>query len=88
MDVVSGLGESVHLEWSGDVDLNDGSIQRSHEAYIQRLKFIEKIGLRKRVTLHPDITTLESSLKDDLIFLSSGIKTDIENIAWISFPFL
>ena len=73
VDVVSGLGESVRLEWSGDVDLNDGSMQRSHEAYIQRLKFIEKIGLRERITLHPDITTLESGLKDDLIFLLSGV---------------
>ena len=45
---------------SSDVDLNDGSMQRSHEAYIQRLKFTEKIGLRERITLHPDITTLES----------------------------
>ena len=77
VDVVSGLGESVRLEWSGDVDLNDGSMQRSHEAYIQRLKFIEKIGLRERITLHPDITTLESGLKDDLVFLLSGVMNEI-----------
>lgn len=76
VDVVSGLGESVRLQWSGDVDLNDGSLQRSHEAYIQRLKFIEKIGLKERITLHSDVTSLETSLKDDLTFLLSGTVTN------------
>ena len=26
VDVVSGISESVCLEWSGDVDLNDGEV--------------------------------------------------------------
>ena len=46
-DVVKGLGESMRLQWSGDVDLADGALQRAHEAYTDRLKFIEKLGLGK-----------------------------------------
>ena len=33
-DLLSGLGESVKGEWSGDIDLNDGSIQ---QLYIYKL---------------------------------------------------
>ena len=40
VDVLPGLGESMRMEWSGDVDLNDGSLQRQYDAYIQRLDFI------------------------------------------------
>ena len=29
-DVIPGLTESVRLEWSGDVDLGDGSLQKQH----------------------------------------------------------
>lgn len=88
VDVVSGLGESVHLEWSGDVDLNDRSVQRSHEEYIQRLKFIEKMGLRGNLTLLPDLTTLESDLKDDLIFLLSGMNNKFYRCTVITLSFL
>ena len=27
VDVVSGISKSVYLEWSGDVDFNDGEVQ-------------------------------------------------------------
>ena len=32
VDVLPGLGESMRMEWSGDVDLNDGALQRQHSA--------------------------------------------------------
>ena len=73
VDVVAGLGESVRLEWSGDVDLNDGTLQANHEAYLQHLKFIETIGLKGEKTFLQDITQLESGVKEDLQFLLSGI---------------
>ena len=66
VDVVAGLGESVHLEWSGDVHLNDGTLQANHEEYIQHLNFIAMIGLRG------EKTKLESGLKEDLKFISYG----------------
>lgn len=48
VDVVSGLSESSHMEWSGDVDLNNGSIEEMHQAYINRLKFIDNVGVGTR----------------------------------------
>ena len=73
VDVVAGLGESVHLEWSGDVHLNDGTLQANHEEYIQHLNFIAMIGLRGEKTILPQITKLESGLKEDLKIILSGI---------------
>ena len=67
VDVVAGLGESVHLEWSGDVHLNDGTLQANHEEYIQHLNFIAMIGLRGEKTI---LTKLESGLKEDLKFIN------------------
>lgn len=32
VDLVPGLGESMRREWSGDVDLNDGSLQEQYNA--------------------------------------------------------
>ena len=36
VDIVSGLSESVTLEWSGDVDLNDGMVEKMHNTYLKR----------------------------------------------------
>ena len=44
-DVTEGLRESVQLQWSGDVDLNDGHIQHQYDMYQQRLKTCETFGL-------------------------------------------
>lgn len=44
VDLVPGVGKSMR-EWSGDVDLNDGSLQEQYNAYIQRLDFIKNLGL-------------------------------------------
>ena len=35
VDVVSGLGESIRGQWSGDVDLNDGSLNSLYCKYKQ-----------------------------------------------------
>ena len=45
---MEGLGESVKKVWTGDVDLADGELQKSYEAYLQRLEFVENIGLPPR----------------------------------------
>ena len=44
-DVLKGLKASTKMEWSGDVDLADGSLQMQHEKYRQRLKHAGKVGL-------------------------------------------
>ena len=42
--MVSGLGESVKGEWSGDVDLNDGKLQLLYEQYCDRKKSASLLG--------------------------------------------
>lgn len=41
-DVVEGLSESMSKVWSGDVDLADGELEKTYEAYRKRLNFVEK----------------------------------------------
>ena len=58
---------------SGDVDLNNGEVQKVRAAYLNRLKFIENI--RKNGSndqLQHDLTVLEKEFKEDLTFLSAG----------------
>ena len=64
-DLVSGLTESVRLEWEGDVDLDDGLLQESYDAYIQRLNFLEEIGVGSR----SDPASLDKDLKECLQIL-------------------
>ena len=37
-DLVKGLKESVKLQWSGDVDLNDGCLHKQYDEYKKRLE--------------------------------------------------
>lgn len=67
-DVLKGLKESTKMEWSGDVDLADGSVQKQHEKYKQRLDHASKVGLNRASTAREILT----SVKKDLEFLHSG----------------
>ena len=42
-DIVSGLEESVRLEWNGDVDMGDGDLQRVYSLYCNRLKALDAL---------------------------------------------
>ena len=46
VDLLSGLGESVKGEWSGDVDLNDGSTQQLYKSYRKQLDFLDGISVK------------------------------------------
>lgn len=73
--MVEGLGESTKKIWNGDVDLADGELQRSYEAYVQRLKFGEKVGLPPRSSredVSEDLQTVHASLAQDLETVYSG----------------
>ena len=37
--------ECVKLQWSGDVDLNDGQLQKQYEEYVSHLESVKKAGL-------------------------------------------
>lgn len=43
-DVVSGLEESVRLEWHGDVDYGNSEVQLLYNLYRHRLKVIDQIA--------------------------------------------
>lgn len=74
-DVGSGLSESTRGKWSGDVDLNDGTLQHSYEAYQQHLELIEQLGVGERAHLEAvaeDLLRLSSTLKEELDFVIVG----------------
>ncbi|XP_065892094.1 uncharacterized protein [Dysidea avara] len=71
-DIVKGLKESTKLQWSGDVDLADGALQKQYKAYQQRLDVTKAMGL-KRESRVQDLTTALSSLSKDLEFVQSEL---------------
>ena len=58
------------MKWSGDVDLNDGCLQRDCDAYHQRLEQIKEIGLSDQTNVCDQLRTLLDSLNRDLEFLN------------------
>ena len=73
--MVKGLKESTKLQWSGDVDLNDGKLQKEYEEYVSRLESVKKAGLVPECAsneLHPVRHILEDVTKD-LQYIQTGI---------------
>ena len=66
MDVVEGLSESVRLDWSGDVDLDDGSLQLQYETYITRLNFLKGLRLKDHTHLIQELQLNQEDLMCDL----------------------
>ena len=69
-DVVQGLGESTHWKWSGDIDLCDGELLKTYKEYIDRLSFIDGIGLNKR--------NCKNKIEEDLHSTILAIKKDLD----------
>ena len=59
----------MRMEWSGDVDLNDGALQQQYASYISRLKFIQGIGLGGNQL--QDLLSLHELLESDLTVTST-----------------
>lgn len=74
-DITAGLGESVRNEWSGDVDLADGTLETLQGEYMRRRAFVNGLGLEGRQgqwDVSTDLLTLHSELTADLNFIGSG----------------
>lgn len=74
-DVVAGLKESVEHQWSGDVDLNDGKLEKLHSQYMSRRNFIDGLNVgekRERLALLNDLQGVKTALIGDISFLSSS----------------
>lgn len=76
-DVVSGLTESMRGEWSGDIDLGDGSLQKQYKNYTNRVDLVKGIcqavcGPCQRSLTVKDLSSIQLSLKEDLLFIPAG----------------
>ncbi len=75
VDVVKGLFESTKGVWSGDVDLNDGQLERKFKEMHDRLLFVKDLGLSSRsgsVILMKDLEVLLEYSKEDSKFILHG----------------
>jgi len=62
----------VKQQWSGDVDLNDGSLQMQFAEYKDRLGKAEKVGIKKEKA-EENLDGVLQDLVKDLDFIHSGI---------------
>jgi len=77
-DLLSGLGESVRGEWSGDVDLNDGSTQQLYTNYRQQLDFLDGISIKvDDCNLKQDVEMLKLQTVKDIDFISASEFTSL-----------
>ena len=56
----------MRMEWSGDIDLNNGSLQEQNKTYIHRLDFIKCLGLGERKSYSLQDLAIHQDLADDL----------------------
>jgi len=68
-DVLPGLAESTRGVWSGDVDLNDGDLQKQYLEYQHRLNAIKQLSLTSRTGVIQQLATHSSKLRGDQEFL-------------------
>ncbi len=74
VDVVSGLTESMRLEWGGDVDQE---LLSQHEKYLSRVRMVKGMVRNlndsdQRSLTISDMVNIKASLDNDLVFISKG----------------
>ena len=76
-DITKGLDESVSGIWSGDINLNDGGLEKLYDSYVQRLNDAMEIGLpprHDRAIIIADLEKLLKQLSTDVSFITKGIQ--------------
>ena len=74
---MSDLVESVKHEWSGDVDLGDGAVQKEYATYLERLEFVDSLQLTcddKCLEMLSALKGVHTQLINDRDFIDSGMK--------------
>jgi hypothetical protein len=74
-DIQEGLKESMRNEWSGDVDLGDGTLGIKYSKYLEYLKLVHNIGLKDRASsdnIKEDLQQMCSQLSTESEFLTNG----------------
>ena len=74
---MKGLCESTRGVWSGDIDLNDGELDKLFQSMQKRLAFIQSLGLKERREVNVLIADLEVLLENssddkDFVLKSKG----------------
>lgn len=72
---MKGLCESTKGVWSGDVDLNNGELQKLYRDHLARLEFIDAIGVNGRAergVLKSDLEEMLHNLVEDVEFCRNG----------------
>ena len=64
----------MQLEWSGDVDLNDGTLGQSYSKYRNRLQRIASFGVGTRADTSSLLPVFTSEITEDLQFVQNGDK--------------
>lgn len=59
------------MQWNGDVDLADGSLQKQYEEYKKRLEKAKVIALNHQVA-YQELEEVLLDIEEDLEFLHSG----------------
>ena len=65
------MKESTKLQWNGDVNLADGSLQKQYEEYKNRLEKAKVIALNRQVA-DKELEEVLLDIGEDLEFLHSG----------------
>ena len=72
VDVVAGLGESLRLQWTGDVDLTDGELPKQYQLYRSRLAFVGALTSTLTHLLN-DLEKLHGELATDLVYIDKSM---------------
>ena len=68
-DLTEGLKESTHLRWSGDVDLDDGELQREYQHYRETLSFVDDLSPGTTTTCITGLRKCSALLSKDKSFI-------------------
>ena len=68
LGVVAGLGGSLRLQWSGDIDLNDGELSKQYQLYRSRLAFVGALTLTS-IRLLDNLEKLHGEVATDLVYI-------------------
>jgi hypothetical protein len=72
-DLIKGLCQSVSGVWSGDVDLDDGSLKKQYLDFCQRFAAVDKISMNTE-DLKASLILERSQVTDDVTFLTKALE--------------
>jgi hypothetical protein len=72
-DIVSGLGESVHGEWSDEVNVDQKALDAAYQKYKEMLEWVAQLGLGERQgDLEMNLDTVQNQVTDDINFITTS----------------